>query len=81
MNCPYCGGEMDKGLIHSNHELSWIKGEKRKFFTRAFLHEDAVVLSELSYWKGSAVVAYHCTRCKKILIDYGDESSDLNARP
>ena len=81
MNCPYCGGEMDKGLIHSNHELNWIKGEKRKFFTRAFLHEDAVVLSELSFTKGSAAVAYRCAGCKKILIDYGDESSDLNARP
>ena len=38
MNCPYCNNEMIKGLIHSPQELNWIKGEKRKFFTRAFLH-------------------------------------------
>lgn len=80
MRCPYCDIEMEKGLIHSNQELSWIKGEKRKFFTRAFLHEDAVVLSELSLLKGSAVVAYCCADCKKIIIDYSDETSDLNNR-
>ena len=57
MNCPYCNNEMIKGLIHSPQELNWIKGEKRKFFTRAFLHKDSIVLSELSMMKGSACIA------------------------
>ena len=56
MKCPYCNNEMEKGLIHSPQELNWIKGEKRKFFTRAFLHKDSIVLSELSMMKGSACV-------------------------
>ena len=78
MNCPYCGRKMAKGLIHSPHELSWIKGDKRKLFARALLHEDSVVLSELSVMKGSACIAYNCPDCQKILIDYSDSSSDLN---
>ena len=78
MNCPYCNNEMEKGLIQSPQELNWIKGEKRKFFTRAFLHKDSIVLSELSMMKGSACVAYNCSNCKKIVIDYADGSNDLN---
>lgn len=78
MKCPYCNIEMEKGLIHSPQELNWIKGEKRKFFTRAFLHSEAVVLSELSMLKGSACVAFNCPNCKKIIIDYANSESDLN---
>ena len=70
MNCPYCGNEMKKGLIHSPQELNWIPGEKRRLFTRAFLHKGSVVLSELSIVKGSACVAYNCPHCQKIVIDY-----------
>ena len=32
MKCPYCNNEMEKGLIQSPQEISWLKGEKRKFF-------------------------------------------------
>ena len=78
MNCPYCNEKMVKGLIHSSHELNWIKGEKRKIFARAEFHENAVVLSKLSYLKGSACIAYNCPSCKKIVIDYADGSNDLN---
>ena len=49
MKCPYCNNEMEKGLIQSPHEISWLKGEKRKFFGRAEFHKDSVVLSELSF--------------------------------
>ena len=78
MNCPYCNVEMEKGLIQSQHELNWFKGEKRKFFGRAFFYDDAITLSEMSYIKGSACVAYNCPNCKKIIIDYADERCDLN---
>ena len=80
MNCPYCGNDMEKGLIQSPNELSWIKGDKRRLFGRSFLHEGSVVLSELSVMKGSACVAYNCPQCRKILIDYSQEGSDLNNR-
>ena len=78
MNCPYCKNEMEKGLIQSPHEINFIKGEKRKFATASFLHDDAVILSERSYLKGSATIAYNCPQCEIILINYKDGKNDLN---
>lgn len=80
MKCPYCNHEMEKGLIHSPHELNWIKGEKRKLLAQSFLREDSIVLSEFSMMRGSACLAYNCRNCKKIIIDYADEAIDLNYR-
>ncbi len=78
MKCPYCDNEMEKGLIQSPQEISWHKGEKRKLFGRAYFHTDSVVLSELSFVRGSAVVTYLCRNCQKAIIDYSDSNSDLN---
>lgn len=78
MKCPYCDEEMEYGLIQSSNQIGWIKTEKRKFFTNSDFYEGSVTLSKLSMLKGSAVVAYNCRKCKKIVIDYGDPSSDLN---
>ena len=80
MVCPYCGKETEKGIIESDIELNWKSGEKRTLLGNAEFHEGAVVLSERSFLKGSAVVAYLCRECKKVIIDYGDEKSDLNHR-
>lgn len=80
MRCPYCGGEMEKGLIESNHEINWKKRNRRSFFGNADFHKDSVVLSGLSFIKGSAVVAYLCRKCQKVIIDYSDRKSDLNYR-
>ena len=80
MKCPYCGNEMETGLIQSPQEISWIKGEKKHLFGRAELHDGSVVLSELSFLKGSAVTAFLCRECQKVLIDYSDEHSDFNSR-
>jgi hypothetical protein len=80
MKCPYCGNEMELGLIQSPHEISWKKGSKRPLLGRAQFHEGSVVLSELSFVKGSAVTAYLCRDCRKVMIDYSDEYADLNKR-
>ena len=73
MLCPYCQKEMEPGIIQSPQELSWLPGEKRRFFAAADLHSGAVCLSPLNVWKGSAVRAWNCRRCRKILIDYDEE--------
>lgn len=80
MICPYCKKEMEKGLIQSGEELSWSKGEKRHFFLNAGFYKDSIVLSKRSFSKGSAVTAFVCRDCQKVLIDYSDEYSDFNAR-
>ena len=80
MKCPYCGNEMEEGIIQSSHEIAWIKGSKRHAFSRADFHEGSVVLSQLSFLKGSAVTAFLCRACEKVIIDYSDKKADLNQR-
>lgn len=72
MTCPYCGKEMEKGVIQSPHEINWKK--KKAFIGRAMFHKGSIVLSELSYLSGSAVIAYLCRDCKKIVIDYSEDT-------
>ena len=80
MKCPYCSNEMEEGIIQSPQEISWKKGVKRPLAGRAQFHEGSIVLSELSLMKGSAVKAFLCRTCMKVIIDYSDEGSDLNRR-
>lgn len=72
MICPYCNKEMRYGVIQSQHEINW-KPKKTKLFGAAEFHKDAIVLSELSFLKGSCVEAYCCNDCKKIIIEYDDD--------
>ncbi|MBP5604649.1 MAG: hypothetical protein J6X60_03790 [Ruminiclostridium sp.] len=78
MNCPYCGSEMEEGLIQSSQAIAWNRGTKRRALRPAY--SDDVTLSELSLIRGSAVVAYNCGYCRKVIIDYADPKSDLNKR-
>lgn len=76
MNCPYCNEEMECGVIQSQHELKWRK-HRHIFISQ---HNMDVQLSARNIWKGSAVKAYACPDCKKIIIDYAEEC-DLNKKP
>ena len=78
MNCPYCGEEMERGVIQSNYELNW--KHKKHFLKSAEYHDGAVVLSERAPPKGSAAAAFLCRKCEKVIIDYKDGSCDLNRR-
>ena len=78
MKCPICNVEMEYGLIQSSSPIGWIKTKKRTFFYNPDFHKESVTLSVLSALRGSAVVAHNCPNCKKIVIDYGDPTSDLN---
>ncbi|MEA4926359.1 MAG: PF20097 family protein [Syntrophomonadaceae bacterium] len=76
MKCPYCDGEMEAGVIQSPHEISW--KYKKHFIGRAEFHDGSIVLSELSFLKGSIVQAFCCRKCEKIVIDYKDGNCDMN---
>lgn len=78
MLCPYCDNEMKQGLIDSQHEINW--KSKRHLFGNAELHKSSILLSEYSFLKGSAVIAYLCRSCEKIIIDYKDRTCDLNRK-
>ncbi|WP_315120807.1 PF20097 family protein [uncultured Clostridium sp.] len=76
MKCPYCGEEMEQGVIQSPHEISW--KNKKSYIGRAKFHEGSIILSKLYMLQGSAVIANCCRKCEKIIIDYKDGSCDMN---
>ena len=76
MKCPYCGEEMEQGVIQSPHEIGW--KNKKSYFGTAKFHKGSIVLSKLSMFEGSATTAYCCRKCEKIIIDYKDGSCDMN---
>lgn len=78
MKCPYCNMEMEQGVIQSSQEINWQK--KKHLLNRSDLHKDAVRLSARSFFKGSAVEAWLCRNCRKVIIDYSNEQSDYNKR-
>lgn len=78
MKCPYCGEGMEIGVIQSSQEINW--QEKKHLFNRSDLYNSSVCLSERSFIKGSAVEAWLCRKCKKIIIDFSNEQSDFNKR-
>ena len=78
MDCPYCGKEMELGVIENRNEINW--KSKRHLFGNAQFHEGSVVLSERSMWSGSAVAAWLCRGCEKVVIDFKDGGGDYNRR-
>ena len=81
MICPYCGKEMEPGMITNYYEMTWYKAGKRgKLTVRPKNQEDSVLLSDMSLTRGSAVEAFLCRDCQKIIIDYTDGNCDLNKR-
>ena len=42
--------------------------------------ENDITLSALNIWKGSAVRAFLCEECRKVIIDYADATCDMNEK-
>ena len=73
MKCPYCDKGMESGVMQSQHSIRWQK-TRYLFLTEK---ETDITLSKKNFWKGSAIRAYRCGECKKIIIDYSSDC-DLN---
>ena len=68
-------------MITNYYEMTWYKAGKRgKLTVRPKNQEDSVLLSDMSLTRGSAVEAFLCRDCQKIIIDYTDGNCDLNKR-
>ncbi len=68
MECPYCGDEMDKGVIQSAREIFWSIKKKKVFFISDISNGDVSIAP--FGWSGSKAEAYLCKSCKKMIIDY-----------
>lgn len=79
MLCPYCNKTMEYGVIQSPTEISWC--EKKRFFAcKDFNNIYALILSNSNFIRGSTIIAFNCTDCKKILIDYENANCDANKK-
>ncbi|MDD6045302.1 MAG: PF20097 family protein [Clostridia bacterium] len=69
MICPYCGKEMLHGYIQSRDGVFWTE-EKTLLSALSFFKRGATPLSNDPDLLSSAVVAYMCRSCKKVVIDF-----------
>ncbi|WP_425449202.1 PF20097 family protein [Dethiothermospora halolimnae] len=70
MNCPYCGIEMTIGMIEGDGRMSLIwreYGEKIGWLDRVLKKKN--VIAEAHVFGKSAVGAYKCEECNKIIIE------------
>ena len=77
MKCPYCGNEMELGLIASPYQIVWTRGDKKQSLNNVSIPEGSVVLDKYSlksFVEGCAVKAFLCRSCKKVIIDYGKKT-------
>ena len=81
MQCPYCGEEMEQGVIQCRDGVYW---RKKKGLVAAVsgLSKDALDLahSQARPFSGAAAIAYHCQSCKKIVMDYTQETDANEVR-
>jgi hypothetical protein len=61
LNCPFCGKEMIQGKVCSSEALWWQNREDKHR-----LNDEGGFLGRFN---GDRITAYHCERCKKIIID------------
>jgi hypothetical protein len=69
MNCPYCGKEMELGYIQSRDGVTW-SDKEYMIKSLATLHNGSISLANGVGDKSTAVYAYRCGDCKKVIIDY-----------
>lgn len=67
--CPYCGKEMERGFIQCRDGVYWTK--KKQFIAAlSSWGKGCVSLANGAAISSSAVYAYKCDSCKKVIIDY-----------
>lgn len=69
MKCPCCGNEMTKGIVQSARQIFFTTKEHKNWFIPDVEGSDETVLSSHN-WTKPTCTAYHCSDCKKVIIDY-----------
>ncbi len=72
MKCPYCGKEMETGVVQSARKIFFTTKAQKNWILPDIMWDEETVLSSHN-WTNPTCKAYHCPACRKVLIDYGDE--------
>ena len=67
MKCGYCDNEMELGYIQSPRNIFWSKKRRKMFFINNQSQGDISITQES--WNGGIKEAYHCKKCRKIIIN------------
>ena len=73
MKCPICNREMQEGVVQSGRTIFFTTEPHKFFFTPDIAVGEEIALSKHN-WTRPTCKAYHCEKCKKVLLDYEDES-------
>lgn len=71
MKCPCCGKEMVSGFVQSARRILFTEVKNESWFD--IKGSDDVVLSTHN-WTNPTCIAYNCDDCKKVVIDYSDDT-------
>ena len=69
MKCPTCGQEMEEGFVQSAREI-FFSIEPHRFWFK--VKKEEVLLSSHN-WTRPTCVAYLCSNCKKVVINYAEK--------
>jgi len=73
MNCPYCGSEMDLGVLQAGLSIIWTpKAHRISLIPRQDGRDVVLARDALSTAKAPA---YRCFKCLKLIVEY-DESTE-----
>lgn len=73
MKCPYCGKEMISGVVQSARQVFFTTKAHKFCFAPDSKRSDEVLLCPDNWIAPISTAAYHCSDCKKVVIDYSEE--------
>ena len=70
MTCPFCGGEMEKGILSGDgrSKVSWKQGDRKTGVTDRIAGIGTVTAARYTL-TAFTIEAFFCRRCKKMIFD------------
>lgn len=70
MECPYCKGEMIKGVLSGDGRMPVVfnQGENKKSFLLSMMGDGQVKAAKHTFFS-FAIDAFYCGKCKKMIFD------------
>ncbi|MEG0751910.1 MAG: PF20097 family protein [Oscillospiraceae bacterium] len=76
MKCPYCGEEMEQGILRANGNIRWMPLDAKEplIYSREKYEKQQAVLFP-PYWSDKSwcceeTIAFACCKCKKMIVDF-----------
>ena len=71
VKCPFCESMMEKGMIQGGNLPVWVK--KKHYLS--LLPRDGEVILDRDYLTGTAIPAWICKKCKRVIGEYTDNDN------